>query len=120
MATLEKVLPAAAIPGDPGGPIARVDSDATVCAQFMTGRDVVSNGPWVQPDPAVRAEVGSFGNHLRASPHVQVFGSLTKYPSLYIEAVRRLPVSAGSVVAEISQEQPMTPAVSPLRGFCEF
>jgi hypothetical protein len=89
---VEKILPTVAIPGDPGGPIAKVDSDATVCAQFMTGRDLVSNGPWAQPDPAVRAEVGSFGKYLHGSPHVQVFGSLTKYPSLYIDAVRRLPV----------------------------
>jgi hypothetical protein len=68
----------------------------------------------------VRAEVGSFGKYLHGSPHVQVFGSLTKYPSLYIDAVRRLPVPAGSVVAAISQKQSMTPAVSPLPGFCAF
>lgn len=117
---VEKILPTVAIPGDPGGPIAKVDSDATVCAQFTTGRDVVSNGPWAQPDPAVRAEVGSFGKYLHESPHVQVFGSLTKYPSLYIEAVRRLPVPAGSVAAAVRQKQSMAPAVSPLPGFCAF
>jgi hypothetical protein len=117
---IEQTLPTAAIPGDPGGPIAKVDSDATVCAQFMTGRAVVSNSPWAQPDPAVRAEVGNFGRYLHGSPHVQVFGSLTKFPSLYIDTLSRLPVPAESVVAAISQRQSMTPAVTPLPGFCAF
>lgn len=65
---VEKMLPTVAIPGDPGGPIAEVDSDATVCAKFMTGRDVVSNGPWAQPDPAVRAKVCDLGKYPYGSP----------------------------------------------------
>jgi hypothetical protein len=116
----ENTLPSVVIRGDPGGPIVKLDPDATVCAQFMTGRDVITNGPWAQPDAAVRAEVGNFGEYLRQSPHVQVFGSLTKHPSLYIEASRRLPLPTAPVAAAISQRQSTAPTVTPLHGFCAF
>jgi hypothetical protein len=117
--TIEKTLTAVG-PDPVEGPVAAVDPDAAVCARFMTGRDVVSNGPWSQPDPTVRLDVGSFGEHLRGSPHVHVFGSLTKHPSLYLEVSRRMPVPTSTVLGELSSMQSLIPVIRPLAGFCAF
>ncbi len=105
---------------DPEGPVAAVDPDATACARFMTGRDVATTGPWNQPDPAVRAEVGSYGEHLRGNPHAHVFGSLTKYPSQYLEASTRTPVPTSTILEKIGSVQSQAPAIEPLAGFCAF
>lgn len=100
------------------GPVAAVDPDVTACADFQTGRDTLSNGPWYQPDPAVRAEVGSYGEGLRGSPHVHVFGSLTKHPSLYLEVSTRAPAPTSTILQQIRSLQSQPPAVEPLAGFC--
>ena len=102
------------------GPVAVVDPDVTACARFQTGRDMVSNGPWYQPDPAVRVEVGRFGERLRGSPHVQVFGSLTKFPSLCLEVSTRAPVPTSTILQQIGSLQSEAPAIEPLAGFCAF
>jgi hypothetical protein len=100
------------------GPVAIVDPDVTACAEFQTGRDTVSNGPWYQTDPAVRDEVGSFGERLRGSPHVLVFGSLTKHPSLWLEVSTHAPVPTSSILQQIGSLQSKASAIQPLAGFC--
>ena len=105
---------------DPEGTVAAVDPEATACARFMTGRDVITNGRWSQPDPTVRAEVGNFGEHLRGSPHLHVFGSLTKYPSLYLEVSARTPVPTSAILEKIGNVQSQASAIKPLAGFCAF
>lgn len=117
---IEDTLTVGLDPTDPEGPVAAVDPDATVCARFMTGRDEITNGPWDQPDPTVRAEVGSFGEHLRGSPHVHVFGSLTKHPSRYLEVSVRTPVPTSTILEKIGGVQSQVPAIEPLAGFCAF
>jgi hypothetical protein len=103
------------------GPVAVVDPDVTACAHFQTGRKGLGNsGPWYQPDPAVRAEVGSFGGRLRGSPHVGVFGSLTKYPSRYLEVSTHARVPTSGILQQIGGLQSQAPAVEPLAGFCYF
>jgi len=105
---------------DPEGPIAEIDTNATVCAQFMTGRDTVENGPWEQPDLHVRAAVGDWGEHLRGSAHVHIFGSLTKHPSRSIEAAKRSPAPTASVLSLVARVQTQVPKVRRLAGFCAF
>ncbi len=99
------------------GPVAAVAPDVNACAEFMTGRDLPGS-PWYQPDPAVRAEVGSFGEHLRGSSDVQVFGSLTKHPALFLDVTTRVPVPTSTILQQIGSLQSQTPAVKPLAGFC--
>ena len=100
------------------GPVAVIDPDVTACAEFQTGRDTFGNGSWYQPDAAVRAEVGSFGERLRDSPHVQVFGSLTKRPSLFLNVSTNAPVPTSTVVQQIRTLQSQAAAIAPLAGFC--
>lgn len=102
------------------GPVAVIDPVVTACATFLTGRRTLPNGPWYQPDPTVRSEVGSFGEHLRGAPHVHVFGSLTKYPSLYLEVSTHARVPTSDILQQIGGLQSHAPAVKPLMGFCYF
>lgn len=111
----EHTLPVG-VPDPYAGPIHEVDPSVTVCAVFRTGRDAVSR-KWEQPDPRVRAEVGPSGEHLKGSPRVSVFGSLTKNPSLMLEALTRVrhPVT---VMDQIVAVQKTRPRVVKLKAFC--
>jgi hypothetical protein len=102
------------------GPVAVIDPVVTACATFLTGRQTLPNGSWYQPDPTVRSDVGSSGEQLRGSPHVHVFGSLTKYPSLYLEVSTHARVPTSGILQQIGSLQSQAPAVEPLAGFLLF
>ena len=108
---------AATMQGDPGGPVATLDPDADVCVILYTARDDATNGPWRQP-PQVRADLGTYGNFLRGSPHVGTFGSLTRHPSLDILATTQVPLDPSALVQALAAEQTLTPQVAALPNIC--
>jgi hypothetical protein len=97
-------------------PIGVISSDVDVCAEFRTGEDIV-NGEQRQPDAGVVATVGTYGEALRDSPQVKVFGSATDNPANWLEVHVTVPLSS-PLLSEIASGQGNQPDEERLDGFC--
>jgi hypothetical protein len=97
------------------GPIATIDSAVTVCADFETGKNLDDKPR--QPDADVRDTVGEFGERLRGSPQVTVFGSATPTPANWLEVKRRV-VLQSPLLGRIERVQGRRPRLARLAGFC--